>query len=364
MDYINLDFCIIENPLDKSKRPIIFVTRKGRQYLDETVVDEDDYEKAIYIIKNIGYVESDILTFEFSQDPGFPSIAVAEIKKTLENNGMQYSEELEKTMKSEFELLNLNGAKQLLEDLNSDNLRPILTPELLFKLKKDSVYKIPIIGEKLTLYFYLFIECKFSGNKCYLNLNGDFTSNKNDSLRNYIVPFKCDFIRINNNYNPNKIILKSCLTNASILKKLPMDFGGSFNLKIKEETKIIDKSFIYYLMEVKNNFPQENRITIEIDSSTNFDKMILMSKEIKKDYQSLLRLKYDVLAMISVFEDIVNKALTPKMLNFAENDEFEKAGVIKKDISYVKKKLTEIKDVFENKEYVNYYKYIKKFHVN
>ena len=223
MDYINLDFCIIENPLDKSKRPIIFVTRKGRQYLDETVVDEDDYEKAIYIIKNIGYVESDILTFEFSQDPGFPSIAVAEIKKTLENNGMQYSEELEKTMKSEFELLNLNGAKQLLEDLNSDNLRPILTPELLFKLKKDSVYKIPIIGEKLTLYFYLFIECKFSGNKCYLNLNGDFTSNKNDSLRNYIVPFKCDFIRINNNYNPNKIILKSCLTNASILKKLPME---------------------------------------------------------------------------------------------------------------------------------------------
>ena len=117
MNYINLDFCIIENPLDKNKRPIIFVTRKGRQYLDETVINEDDYEKAIYIIQNIGYVESDILTFEFSQDPDFPHIDVGSIKKVLEEEGMNYSQELEETMKSEFELFNLNGAQQFIKNL-------------------------------------------------------------------------------------------------------------------------------------------------------------------------------------------------------------------------------------------------------
>lgn len=364
MNYINLDFCIIENPLDRSKRPIIFVTRKGRQYLDETVIDEDDYEKAIYVIKNIGYVESDILTFEFSQDPGFPSIAVADIKKTLENNGMEYSEELEKTMKSEFELFNLKQTKQLLEDLNNTSPQPILTSEILFSLRKNDTYKIPAIGEKLTLYFYLFIECKFFGNKCYLNLNGDFTSNRNDFLRNYIVPFKCNFVRINNIYNPNKIILKSCQTNSDILKKLPIDFSGSFNLKIKDDNQIIDKSFIYYLMEVKNNFPQENRITIEIDSSINFDKMILMSKEIKKDYEALHRLQYNMSSTASIFEDMITKALTPKMLAHAENDEFEKAAIIKKDISYIQERLNDIKNILEKKEDINYYQYIKKFHIN
>jgi len=362
MDYINLDFCIIENPLDKNKRPIIFVTRKGRQYLDETIIDEDDYEKAIYIIKNIGYIESDILTFEFSQDPGFPSIEIKDIKKTLENEGMKYSEELEKTIKTEFELFNLRGAKQLLQDLNS--AQPILTPEILFTQKKGNSYKIPEIGEKLTLYFYLFIECKFFGDKCYLNLNGDFISNKSDALRNYITPFKCDFIRINNIYNPNKIILKSCQKNSDILKKLPMDFNGAFNLKIKEGNKILDKLFVYYLMEVKGNFPQENRITIEIDSSINFDKMILMSKGIKKDYGALFHLKHSINTIVPIFEDMIIKALTPRMLAHAEKDEFEKASMIKKDISYIEKKLILLKEEIINKGELNYYQYISKFHVN
>jgi len=362
MDYINLDFCVIENPLDKNKRPIIFVTRKGRQYLDETVIEEDDYEKAIYAIRNIGYIESDILTFEFSQDPGFPNIAIDDIKKTLEDKGMEYSDGLEKTIKTEFELFNLKDAKQFLDGIKATQ-SPSLTPEILFTLKRNT-YKIPEIGGKLTLYFYLFIECKFSGDKCYLNLNGDFTSKKNDALRNFIIPFRCDFVRINNIYNPNKIILKSCQTNSDILKKLPMDFNGSFNLKIKDGNQIFDKLFIYYLMEVKNNFPQENRITIEIDSSTNFDKMILMSKEIKKDYDALCYLKYDISTTIDIFEDMIKKALSPKMFAHAENDEFEKAAIIKKDVTYIENKLCELKEILEKKRELNYHQYIKKFHTN
>ena len=156
MNYINLDFCIIENPLDKNKRPIIFVTRNGRQYLDETVINEDDYEKAIFAIQDIGYVESDILTFESSQDPDFPNINPNDIKKILEEKGMKYSVELEETMKSEFELFNINGAKQFignLAELNEEK-KNYITTEQMFSFNKKSRYKIPEIGEKLIPVLY------------------------------------------------------------------------------------------------------------------------------------------------------------------------------------------------------------------
>lgn len=366
MNYINLDFCIIENPLDKNKKPIIFVTRKGRQYLDETVINEDDYEKAIFAIQNIGYVESDILTFESSQDPEFPNIQVGDIKKILEEKGMKYSQELEETMKSEFELFNLNGAKQLIENLANEvdykKREHSLSPEFFFTLQKNSIYKIPEIGEKLTLYFYLFIECKFSGEKCFLNLNGDFVSRTNHALRNFLMPFECDFIRINNIYNPNKIILKSCLTNQDILKKIPMDYSGSFNLKIKEKNILFDKLFVYYIMEVKNNFPLENRITIEIDSVVNFDQMIKMSKNIKKDFKAMLNSKVSITNLEETLEKVKN-ILTPKMLSFAQDDEFEKAAKIKKDIVYIDSRLEKIKENFKT-ENISYYQYIKNFHIN
>jgi hypothetical protein len=198
-----------------------------------------------------------------------------------------------------------------------------------------------------------------------LNLNGDFTSKENDELRNFILPFKCNFVRINNIYNPNKIILKSCQTNKEILKKLPMHFSGSFNLKIKEKNKLLDKLFVYYLMEVKNCFPQDNRITIEIDSSYNFDQMIEMSKKIKKDYNLTNKLQCNLFE----FEEVFNKIkgiLTPKMLDFASEDEYEKASKVKNDIKYIDNKIERL-GFLKNKlqtHNISYSDFIMNFHVN
>jgi hypothetical protein len=352
MDYINLDFCIIENPLDKNKKPIIFVTRKGVQYLDETVTQEEDYEKAIYAIQDIGYVESDTLTFEFSQDPDFPNITTQRIKEVLEKKGMKYSRELEKNMRSEFELYDSNAAKKYIQGLPHDVLSVI---------NKKSTYKIPEIGEKLTLYFYLFVECNFMKDKCFINLTGDFTSKLNNDFRNYLMPFKCEFVRISNLYNPNKIILKSCMVNSEIIKKLPIEFAGTFSIKSKEKNVIIDKSFIYFLMEIKNNFPQENRITIEIDSSYNFDRMIEMSKLIKVDYKTLAHKTYNVPGTIVALEKI-KEIITPKMFNYADADEYEKAGIVKKDISYLEDRIEKLKSI--KQEYIAHSQFIKHFHIN
>ena len=358
---INLDFCIIENPLDKNKKPIIFVTRQGSQYLDETVVGEEDYEKAIYTIQNMGYVESDILTFESLQDPDFPVIAINDIKKSLEEKGMRYSQQLEEKIKEELELLNIGEAKQMVKDIAKKRSN-IISPGVFSTIKKTSKYKIPEIGEKLTLYFYLFIECNFSGTKCYLKLNGDFFSNESSILKNYIFPFKCDFVRINNIYNPNKIILKSCQTNKEILKGLPLDYGGSFNLIIKEKDKILDKLFVYYLMEVKNSFAIENRITIEVDSSSNFDQMIVMSKKIKQDYEKLFkRTSYDVAHLHDSFAKI-KEILIKRMWELAKEDEFEKAAKTKIDIAYTENRINVLNSIKNTS--MPYFKFVKLFHLN
>ena len=368
MNYINLDFCIIENPLDKNKKPIIFVTRKGVQRLDETVVKESDYERAIYAIQNIGYVESDTLTFESSQESGHPNIAVDEIKKILEGKGMEYSQQLEKSIKNELDMFNLMGAKQLIKDLGEESghrkNKKSLNSKAIISLQKNSVYKIPEVGEKITLFFYLFIECKFIGEKCYLNLNGDFTSKENNDLRNYLLPFKCDFIRINNVYNPNRIILKSCLINSDILKNLPIDYSGSFNLKTKVKDLVIDKLFVYYLMEVKNNFPLENRITIEIDNSINYDQMISMSKGIKKYYEKLFNGTKYVISHLPDSLEKMREILTQKMLTFADEDEFEKASKVKEDINYINKMSDKTDKKTKEGGVTTYYQFIKNFHIN
>jgi hypothetical protein len=362
MNSINLDFCVIENPFGKNKRPIIFVTRKGAEHLDETIINEEDYEKFIFKVQNFGYVESDVLTFESSQDPDFPVITSDVIKEVLLSTGMDYSVSLENNLRFEFNLLDVHGAKKFIEHLQkSKEEDDEKNKKLLIKLSQRSIYKIPEVGEKVSLYFYLFVECKFLGDKCYINLNGDFVSKENSELRNYLGIFKCDFIRINNVYNPNKIILKSCDTHKDILKKLPMDFSGSFSIKIKKENLTIDKLYAYYLMEVKNNLPLQNRITIEIDTTYNFDEMIKVSKKIKKENQIIQRTKYSITHVKDVFENIL-KILNPKMIALAEKDEFEKAAIIKADIEHLKVKLKLIEK--ENNNSILYYSFIKNFHLN
>ena len=359
MNRINLDFCIIENPFGKNKRPIIFVTRKGVEHLDETIINEEDYEKFIYKVQNLGYVESDVLTFESSQDPDFPTITSDVIKEVLLSAGMSYNVSLENKLKFEFSLLDINGAKSFIENLQKN--KEDKSREFFIKLNQRSIYKIPDVGEKVSLYFYLFAECKFVADKFYVNLNGDFVSNLNSELRNYLGILKCDFIRINNVYNPNKIILKSCDTHRDILKKLPMDFSGSFSIQIKKENLTIDKLYAYYLMEIKNNLPLQNRITIEIDTSYNFDEMIKVSKRIKKENTAIQRSQYSITHVKDVFESIL-KVLNPKMIALAENDEFEKAAKIKADIKQLQIKLNLIEN--ETKNSMPYSSFVKNFHLN
>ena len=86
------------------------------------------------------------------------------------------------------------------------------------------------------------------------NLNGSFLPIENKDCKNLLQVSKLDFIRINNAYNPNVIILKSIKPNGEIVKSLPIHIKGSFIKKSEN----IEKTFVYNLMEIKNNIPKNN----------------------------------------------------------------------------------------------------------
>ena len=341
---INLDFCILKNPLNNNETPIVFVTRNGREQLDATIIDDDEYEKAIFALQNFGYIESDFLTFQFSQDPDFPIIEQEKIKEILQEQGMSYNEELEKNLIDEFnQQLKIKDTQDLIKILNErkENQQSVVLTNYL--LNNTSIYKVPEVGEKISLYFNLFLECKFKENSCYLNFNGDFFSNEESSTRNFIQILKCDFIRLNNPYNPNKITLKSCWTNEDILKKIHMSKNGSFTKKEGQ----IGKVFAYHLMEVKHSIPKTNRITVEIDNLSNFDSMVLISKQIKTKFkiQNLRTRKKE--GVFKILNDC-KVILESKMMKYADMDEFEKAQMIKNDISYIDVKLPLLEKEPEN----------------
>ncbi|MFA5067676.1 MAG: hypothetical protein WC466_06565, partial [Candidatus Izemoplasmatales bacterium] len=206
----------------------------------------------------------------------------------------------------------------------------------------------------------LFVECKFVGDKCYVNLNGDFSSEENSSLRNYISTIKCDFVRIGNTQNPNKIMFKSCKTDKEISKNIPIDYSGSFILKTKDENYITEKNFVYYFMEIKNNLPQQSRISIEIDSPYNFNEMIKLSKKIKTQYKLSQKKEIDI-NKTSEHLLKIKKILNDKMLSFAEKEEYEKAIYVKKDIKSIENKIEKIETLGIKTIAVS--QFIKKFYI-
>lgn len=321
MDNINLDFCILNNPLNKSSQPIIFVTKKECKNLDVSIILEDDYERLTQRIGDIGYVEIDFLAFQFSEDPDKKHVETSFLKKTIESWGLIYSKEFEESILKDFEYL---AKKETLEKTSN-----------LYAYNKNRVYRIPEIGEKISLYFYLLLECRFKDESCYLNLNGDFYSIKENDTRNFIDIVKCDFIRLNNPYNPNKIILKSMKTHEELIKESPIFKNGTFTRK---ENGGEGKIFVYYVLEVKNSLPKKNRITIEVDNCNNFDNMVFVSKRIKK--QKVIRDKR--LHKNADIKNLLNDCkgvLVKKMLKYANNEEYEKANSTKMDIKNIEKKM-------------------------
>lgn len=368
MEKIKLDFCILNHPFDDKKAPIIFVTRNNKDILDETVMDDEEYEKAIFAIQELGYVQSDALTFISSEDPDFPVMDIKTLRRRLEKIGMQYNENLEVSIKNTFEMLKHTSTDVVTENQISEEIPWPYIPSSYFRSLNKPKSRVPDFGERITFYFYLFVEAKFiSRSKLFVSFSGDIESKERNNRRQYLRPVKVDFIRVKNQQNPNKILFKSCQTFQDLFKFVPIQNKGSFvyvaseNINEIGEKEITSFTLVYDFMEIKNHLKLTERITIESEDNIAFDKLMAASKLVKHEYVSYER------KSLLVGQNTINRLtevaenLEKKMYEYAADEKFEKAALLKKDIAHIKTNIDKMKPFLN--QYMRRSQMVKKFHV-
>jgi virulence-associated protein VapD len=182
---IDFDFCIIPNPFAIGGRNVIFITKSGENFLNREVSSNKEYRDIKEVLEKFGYTETDYLQFESSNNA--TNSTIMEMKSYLEEFGLSYSRELEVSIVSD-----LNNLKTEVDKVAHNNLefiygegdfnletedslvgekpknKLIASKSELFKFK----YKEPDFKEKVSLYFYLFLEFGFnqSGNPIWRRL--------------------------------------------------------------------------------------------------------------------------------------------------------------------------------------------------
>lgn len=367
---MNFYFCIIPNPFATGNRNIIFITKFGETFLNKSIVNSELYQKTKNLIEGLGYVETNNLQFESSNNSNNSSSIVLEVIKIIEDFGLTYSREFEVNIIKDFNLIKEHSDFDFdADDMYFDN--SLISSETLDKLKKTKSglskykYKSPEVSEKISLYFYLFLNFGFSEyGRPMIHLGGDFYDSEDSDFRNYIKIVKSDFERIDDKDKPNSIILKSCKTQSDLLKEIGMFYSGYFKYQKRFEKNgsmmLQEKKFTYKLSEVTRFLNPEQSIVIETNR-LGFDNLINLSKNLK--YESIKESKKHItIKEINHEAEELSYFLTKKMEALSDSDEFEDAAKIKKNIDSIKKKSDMIKKM--NKDEITMEEYFKLFSLN
>lgn len=362
-----LDFCIIPSPYNKGLKNLCFITYFGLNKIDEKLCLEEDYEHIKHIMGQYDYHEIDYCIFESSD---FYKIPIAELKGKLSEAGMRYSKPFEFNIMAELNLFHMDLMSQhdmmhqenIKNNIQNENIYFSTSPNVIKQLKT----RIPEVGEKITLYFYLFLQCHWvNENDCILELIGDLYSKENNNTRNFLQITKSDFIRLDSNL-PNTIMLQSTKNYGDFISEINLLHKGNFKFVkpiISPNGDMITKSreFIYNIIEIKKNINPVHRIVVEANLNQHYDNMIAISKKIKKEF-SLEQKKIMSLEAVKPEMISLKQKLRDKMLNLAESDEFEKASMVKNDINFIDNKIKIIDTLAEKN--ITRQEYFKTFCLN
>lgn len=359
---INLDFCVIPSPYNKGAKNLVFVAYRGTNRIDEKLCLEADYERIKYLMGQYGYQEIDFCIFESSNNT---SIHIEEFKSKIAEAGIRYSKPLEFNIMGELNSFH----KELMENqeenssFSAENVYFSTTrPPISNKVKS----KVPAVGEKITLYFYLFLQCHWiNENDCVLELVGDLYSKDNNNTRNYLQITKSDFVRLDSTI-PNVILLQSTKTYGDFINEINLLHKGNFRfvkpiMSQSGDMVMKTKEFTYNIIEIKKNINPIHRIVVEANLNQYYDDMIAVSKKIRKEL-SIEQKKIMSLEIVRPEMLLLKQRLKDKMLNLAESDEFEKASYVKNDINFIENKIKFI-DELEEKN-ITREEYFKTFCLN
>lgn len=362
-----LDFCVISNPQGETNKYLVFISIMGTNKVDEALCLDPDYEILVQYMDTKGFIEVDSCVFE-SKIPISTRQELEKLVRSVASLGIRYSKPLEFNIISELqslrrELGNYPGF-EIPDQVQNNNI--IFST---FVDKSEEQYKIknrvPEIGEKIKLNFYIFLQCVFNSERDMLELIGDLYSKDNSNSRNFLKITTSDFIRLESS-NPNTIVLQSTKTYKDFLKEINFLHKGSFMYVkhlIDEEGNAVlrTKEFIYNLIEVKKHVNPNHRIIVEVSLNKYYDDMIAMSKKIRREE---LTEKKKVVDMSDIKNNMIElkERLSGKMLNYAQSDEFERANNVKKDIVFIDKKLQLAENL--DKKIITHEDYVKNFCLN
>jgi virulence-associated protein VapD len=375
---IEFDFCIIPNPFASGGRNMIFITKAGESFLNREVSSNKEYEDIKEVLEKFGYTETDYLQFESSNNA--TDSTIMEMKSLLKELGLSYSRELEVSIVSDLNNLkvetdkvaqnnlefiygegdfNLETEDSPIKDKTKNKL--IESKSELFKFK----YKEPELQEKVSLYFYLFLEFGFnqSGNPI-IQFGGDFKDSGDYDDRNYIKIVKSDFLRVKDNRSPNSIILQSCKSQEDFLKEIGILYSGFFKYQKKLERGdsmiLKETKFPYKLAEVRKHLKPDQSIVVETNRM-GYDRLIKLSKKIKTEsvYEGNT---FIATGDIEYEAEELSKFLSKKMDSLSNNEEFEEAMMVKKDVEFIKTKIEFIKSL--DKPEITTEEYFKLFSIS
>jgi hypothetical protein len=357
---LSFDFCIIPNPFSNGSRNIIFIAKSGDNFMDKSLVDTKSYIDIKEILEKFGYTETSYMQFESSNNSTPPESSAREMRAFLKSCGLCYSRELEvniirdlTNLKNETDKAAQNNLEFIYGDgsFESNDKSPINenTKNKLIESKSELFnfnYKEPELREKVTLYFYLFLEFGFNQyGKPIIQFGGDFKDSDDHDDRNYIKIVQSDFERVGDPKKPNSIVLSSCKTQSDFLKEAGILYSGYFKYQRSVEKMdamvVQEKKYPYKLAEVKKFLDPNQSIVVETNRM-GYDRLIKFSNKIKTE--SIVESRRCIPT-----EDIEQEAeelsqfLTNKMKALSEQEEFEEAAKMKKDVDFIKEQVDYIK---------------------
>jgi hypothetical protein len=302
------------------------------------------------------------------------------MKSLLKELGLSYSRELEVSIVSD-----LNNLKVETDKVSQNNLEFIYgegdfnletedspikdkTKNKLIESKRELFnfkYKEPELQEKVSLYFYLFLEFGFNqaGNPI-IQFGGDFKDSGDYDDRNYIKIVKSDFLRVKDDKSPNSIILQSCKSQEDFLKEIGILYSGFFRYQKKLEKGdsmiLKETKFPYKLAEVRKHLKPDQSIVVETNRM-GYDRLIKLSKKIKTEsvYEGNT---FIATGDIEYEAEELSKFLSNKMALLSDNEEFEEASKIKRDVEFIREKVVFIKSL--NKPEITTEEYFKLFSIS
>lgn len=338
---IDLGYCILKNPYSNQGETMIYVTRTDSPTLNKEIIDQPQFNKVCKILKRLGFVQTEPLTFESVQ-----SIKVNNkfIRKTLDEAGMIYNKNLEASIRKELDTIEKDLQSEQVK-ISLQNNDPLVEVAYYIKTKPENnlpasdKYRLPEIGEIVELYFYLFVEGVLAtGGNIFYSLNGDFYSKKGNPSKRFVKLVGAKFRRAETE-KENDLYFESLATYADFIDDIDCFFTTGFSFKSGDASllgeEIIKKESTIY--DIREDINLSNRISITLNSVKNYGQLITLSDKIK---QEMIDNKDNTLSVSFLIKkaDYLSKNIEKRMLEAAAKEEYEKASRYKTAIYQLDKK--------------------------